>query len=122
MAGSNMRDPLRLSSEELAELDERYPKEAPHENLEEAHFKEWVKTYERFEKRKLTEEELKLASWFWHKRGEDDYIAVSNSTFGLAGHDKARSAVLIVANKGYFSRSEASSKDSRPWGFYGLNP
>lgn len=121
------RDPLRLSQEQLAKLDRDYPREGVHENEPEAHFKEWVKNFERFEKRKLTEEELKLARFFWRKRGEDDYIAVENAlpvrSSSPIRHaaDRALRAILLIGNKEYFSRSDAN-KEYRPFGFGHLNP
>lgn len=121
------RDPLRLSAKQLEKLDRDYPREGVHENVPEAHFLEWVKNFERFEKRKLSEEELKVARYFWRMRGEDDYIAIDNAlpsrTSGPVRHaaDKALRAVLRIGNKEYFSRSD-QNRHYRPFGYGNLNP
>lgn len=127
MSYSASRDPLRLSAEQLAKLDRDYPREGVHENIPEAHFQEWVKNFERFEKRKLSEDELKVARYFWRMRGEDDYIAIENALpqRGInpvaQAAAKALRAVLRVGNKEYFSRSE-QNRHYRPFGYDKLNP
>lgn len=114
------RDPLRMSDEQLAKLDRDYPREGVHENVPEAHFKEFVKQFQRFEKRELTEDELKIAHFFWKKRGEDDYIAVESATSN-SDDERALRAILIVGNRQFFARSEANAH-RRPMGFHHLNP
>ncbi len=121
-----IRNPLMLSDEQLAKLDRDYPREGVHANIPEAHFEEWVKTFQRFEKRTLSEDELKLARYFWKMRGEDDYIAVERATFregGVGKHvrDSALRAILRIANKQFFSRSDAV-RHYRPFGSDHLNP
>lgn len=119
----SVRNPLMLSEEKLAELNERYPKGPRIENTPEAHFLEAIKQFSRFEKRELSEDELKLARFIWKSRGEDDYIAVENATAGDKTHvrQSALRAVLHVANRQFFSRSE-SMKHYRPVGAENLNP
>ena len=114
------RDPLRMSNEQLAKLDKDYPREGKHENIPEAHFEEFVKRFERFEKRQLSDDERKIAHYFWKMRGEDDYIAVENAIPSEKANPALR-ALLKLANRQYFARSEANAH-RRPFGFYHLNP
>lgn len=119
MSNQAARDPLRMSKEQLEKLDRDYPREGIHENIPEAHFQEWVKNFQRFEKRTLSEDELKIARYFWRMRGEDDYIAIENRV--QRSGDEALKAVLIVGNREYFARSE-QNRHYRPFGFGHLNP
>lgn len=117
-------NPLLLSDEALAKLDARYPRTAPHANVPEAHLEEAISQFERFEKRQLSDDERKLARFIWHARGEDDYIAVETATAGDQWNplrQRVLAAILKVANKQYFSRSEAM-RHVRPMGYENLNP
>lgn len=115
---------LKLSDAKLAELDRDYPSTAPHSNIPEAHLEETVKNFERFEKRKLTDDERKLASFIWHARGEDDYMAVESATtigYTTPVRQRALAAILKVANRQFFTRNE-SMRHIRPMGCENLNP
>lgn len=117
MAGSAVRDPLRLSEEALARLDEKYPREGKHENIEYAEMEDAISQFERFEKRELSEDERRLFRFAWQDRGERDYTEVVNATTD----DRPLRAILRVGNRQYASQSKANAY-RRPFGMESLNP
>lgn len=114
---SASRDPLRLSEASLIRLDERYPREGKHENVELAEMLDAVSQFERFEKRNLTEDELKLFKFAWRDRGARDYLELVHS----GAPDKPLAAVLRVGNRQYVTQGQANAQH-RPFGMTNLNP
>lgn len=110
-------NPLKLSNEKLAQLDEKYPREGKHENVEFAEMLDAISQFERFEKRKLTDAELKLFRFSWSDRGMRDYLEIVNSNAG----ESAMSAVLKVSNRQHVTQGQANA-GKRPLGMEKLNP